>query len=121
MISGAVKSLTPIVPLAIEDSSGDVQQYQVALDTGFGGFLSLPPADIRRLRLAPLRDEVVELANGRPHRCRTYMAIVHWHDDRYETVVYEMGVQPLLGMRLLNGSRIGIDVAEGGPVSVEPL
>ena len=35
--------------------------------------------------------------------------------------IYAIGVEPLVGMALLRGSRVTMDVAEGGPVVIEPL
>ena len=121
MISGSVRGLTPAIPLTIEDQNGELRQYRVVLDSGFTDYLSMPPDDIKRLGLVPDREAQVTLADGTRVACKTYNAVVYWHDRRLEVRVLELGVQPLLGMRLLNGSRVGMDVAEGGPVSVEPL
>ena len=43
--------------------------------------------------------------------------------DIYRTAVPIMGMgdKPLIGMRLLTGSRVTLDVVEGGPVTIEPL
>ena len=120
MISGVVQGLIPIVPLVLEDRGGGLAQFRFAVDTGFNGFLSLPPADLQRLGLTPAGEEVVTLVDGSNQSRRAYRAVVHWRDERHEVRVLETGL-PLLGMALLSGNRIAIDVVEGGPVSVEPL
>ncbi len=120
MISGTVRGLTPILPVTLEDRGGRLRRFQFIIDTAFNGALSLPWADIQRLGLTHLGEEVVTLADGSSHLRRVYGATVHWHDERHAIRLLESGL-PLLGMRLLNGSRVGIDVVEDGPVSVEPL
>ena len=35
--------------------------------------------------------------------------------------IYAMGVEPLVGMALLRGSRVTMDVVEGGAVVIEPF
>ena len=121
MISGLVRGLMPIVPLTLEDRYGRQLRFQFGVDTGFTGALSLPPADLQRLQLAPYTEEPVVLADGSSHWCGIYRVAVYWHDVRHEIPAYGLGRVPLLGMALLNRSRIAIDVVEGGPVSVEPL
>ena len=121
MTSGVVRGLVPTVPLTLEDRDGRLQRFQFAVDTGFTGALSLPEADLQRLQVTPLREDPVVLADGSSRMCGFYRVAVYWHGARHEIPAYGLGRVPLLGMRLLNGSRVGIDVVEGGPVSVEPL
>ena len=119
--NGRVRNLDALIPIGIEDRDGTQHSYQVVIDTGFDGTLSLPLADIERLGLREGDARIFELANGREYLSRTFNAVVHWDGGRYEVVVNEMGKRPLLGMELLSGRRVTLDVVEDGPVTVERL
>jgi predicted aspartyl protease len=52
MISGAINSeFEPIIPLSIRRSDGKVFTQDAIVDTGFNGWLSLPPDLIAELNL----------------------------------------------------------------------
>lgn len=121
MASGAVRGLIPIVPIAIMDRNGHPQQFQAVLDTGFAGVISLPRSSIERLGLAFSRQEPVTFANGETQESSIYQATAIWEGERYSVPVYQLGPEPLIGMGLLNGSRVTIDVIEDGPIDIGPL
>ena len=121
MASGAVRNLVPIVPIAVLDRSGAPQQFQAVLDTGFAGAISLPRSSIERLGLANPRQEPVTFANGETQESNIYRATAIWDGERYAVSLYELGPEPLIGMGLLIGSRVAMDVREDGPISIEPL
>ena len=50
-----------------------------------------------------------------------YNAVIIWNEERISVPVLGLGVEPLVGMALLRGSRATIDVVEGGAVVIEPL
>jgi predicted aspartyl protease len=121
MASGAVKNLVPVVPVAVLDGSGAPQQFQAILDTGFAGAISLPRSSIERLGLAYSRQEPVTFANGETQESSIYQATAIWEGERYLVPVYQLGPEPLIGMGLLNGNRVTMDVYEDGPISIESL
>ena len=49
------------------------------LDTGFAGYLTLPPEVIRHLDLIPAGRATGELANGAQFEFNSYFATVSWH------------------------------------------
>ncbi|MCY4581193.1 MAG: hypothetical protein OXE50_00095 [Chloroflexi bacterium] len=61
------------------------------------------------------------LADGSTQMHAIYTASVVWHGGRGAIRVYEAGDKPLIGMRMLSGSRVALDVVEGGAVTIEPL
>ena len=118
---GVVQGLLPIVPVSVANNGGTVRQFRAALDTGFNDFLSLPASAIRQLGLRASGSQVVTLANGESDERPVYDAIVIWDGERLSLPVFGLGDTPLVGMALLRGSRVTIDVAEGGAVEVEAL
>ena len=121
MISGVISNLTPVVALLIEDGEGRPQRFHVALDTGFSSSLTLPLADIRRLGLTFSEQTLVTLASEEQIACNSYLATVRWQEDRRQVEVLELGSRPLMGMALLDGSKVAFEAREGGPVTIEPL
>ena len=120
-INGVVRGREAFVSLSIEDSAGVAQPYLSVLDTGFTGYLVLPPAMIRQLGLTNRGRRRITLADGSTQMQNAYTASVRWHGEYHAVRVFEMGDKPLIGMRLLTGSRVTMDVVDGGPVTIEPL
>lgn len=106
------------VAVSVMDSAGEPQQCEVIVDTGFTGWLTLPEADIRRLGLvgAGYRDSVT--ASGNTERFDYYETWVLWHGRLHEIEVFQSIDQPLLGMELLEGSRVAVDAWDGGDVTI---
>ena len=120
-ISGTVRGREAFVSLSIEDSTGTAQPFLSVLDTGFTGYLVLPPAMIRQLGLTNRGRRRITLGDGSTQMQNSYTAAVFWHGERHSVRVFEMGDKPLIGMRLLSGSRVMLDVVDGGAVTIEPL
>ena len=122
MLTGRVSSeLLAWLSVEILDADGQPHPVEVVLDTGFEGYLGLPPLIIQQLALTPAGHRYAELANGGRVRVRFYVGTVLWNGRSLEVDVIETGNAPLLGMALLQGSRVTLDVRYGGPVTVTPL
>ncbi len=121
MASGVVRGLVPIIPLVVRGRDGGLRRYQAVLDTGFTGTVALPAPDVQRLGLSSPQTEHVRFANGESSNCDVYLANVLWNGEEQVAQVYAIGNEPLVGMHLLDGSRVTMDVEEGGEVLVEPL
>jgi predicted aspartyl protease len=66
VIPGVVNSnLEATVRLLVRGLGGQEQEIDAVIDTGFNGFLTLPPALVRRLNLPHLGQSRALLANGR--------------------------------------------------------
>jgi clan AA aspartic protease len=94
---------------------------EAVLDTGFDGCLCLSPDDVSALRLPFIGKEVVILADGSDTELHVYQASVEWHGRLVRVPVIEAEGGALIGMALLRGSHVGLDVIEDGHVRVEPL
>jgi clan AA aspartic protease len=122
MITGYV---TPrheaMVTLEVCGPGGHAQQVEALIDTGFDGFLTLPTAAIRAFALPFLDIQEAILADGSSAFCNTYQATVLW--DGQPRVVEVQAVEgiPLLGMAMLAGNTLTIQVVDGGRVTIEAL
>ena len=122
MLTGRVRrNLQAWLSLEILDGDGQPQAVEVALDTGFEGNLALRPHTVRQLGLTPDGYRYVELANGGVDRLRLYFATVLWDGRPLVVDVIESGSDPLVGMALLEGCRVTVDVIEGGAVVVDAI
>ena len=64
---------------------------------------------------------MVTLGTGIRRRLNTWDGQVQWHEDRKEVQVLQAEGIPLIGMSLLEGSRLTVDVEVGGQVFIEEL
>ena len=120
MIVGRVnRDLDPLVTIGVADSSGSFRELEVVLDTGFEGDLTLPQRTIQRLGLKSAGQRRVTLALGEERMADCYLATVSWLGQHLQLIVIASEDQSLLGMSLLKGSRVTLDVRENGEVVVE--
>lgn len=61
------------------------------------------------------------LADGSPGVFMVHEVAVHWHGALLHVQALEIDGGALLGMGLLHGSRLTMDVLEDGPVHIEPI
>ena len=121
MLTGRINDLQARLTVEILDSNGQINPIEVLLDTGFDGQLSLPVFVVRQLNLGRGILRFGELADGTKVQFMSYRATVLWDGQRRQVEVIESGNDPLLGMELLLGSRVVLDVREGGPVTIGAL
>lgn len=91
------------------------------LDTGYTEYLTLPPPVIAGLSLPYQYSLPMYLADGNPIRVRVFDATVHWRGQNRSIPVQETDGDILLGMSLLHGSRLLVDVLDGGDVTVSDI
>lgn len=120
-IRGNVHNHEAFVRITIAGNNGEMTHLEALLDTGFNGALILPAHTIEQLGLTALSVETLILADGGELACKVYSLNALWHEETRRVSVHEMGDKPLAGMRLLTGSRVTLDVVDGGPVTIEPL
>ena len=117
MIGGTVDAdLVPLIRLTIWDASGQPHDVEVIVDTGFNGFLTLPPARIATLGLSWLCRQQALLADGSVQVFDVHVASVDWHGRTRLVEVEAADAPPLLGMALMQGSELRIGVSPGGAV-----
>lgn len=122
MITGVVSALhEATIRLPLWAADGRQQEVEAILDTGFNGSLTLPPAVIAALRLPWRTRGLVILANGGEDRCEVYAATVLWDGLPRKILVEAADTEPLVGMALLYGHDVRMQVVEGGSVIIEAL
>jgi clan AA aspartic protease len=97
------------------------EAFDAVIDTGFDGWLSLPSEVIARLRLPWRRRGRALLADGSETIFDIYEANVIWDRRPCRVSVDEANAIPLVGMRLLSGYKLTIDVREAGQVAIKRL
>lgn len=112
--------LEALLPLVVFGSDRVEVEVQAVLDTGFNGFVALPPAVIESLHLTSAGAMRAVLANGDEVVLERYLASVRWDGVERQADVLEVHGGPLIGMLLMEGHRLEIDVRPGGGVSVTP-
>ncbi len=110
-----------VVPLAILCSGGTRVEVEAVIDTGFTGHLTLSADVIRSLALSERGFVEVALADGGTIALGVYDARVLWRGRERFVPVYEAEGGPLVGMSLLRGSRLTMEVEPGGDVMIEDL
>ena len=114
-------TLEAVAPVPIMNRNGQFQTVEFVVDTGFDGFLSLPAELIHRLGLEPYGNADITFANGQRELWNTWHCRIRWHDRPRDIVALESRGEVLVGMALLEGSQLTIQVRTGGAVVIEEL
>ena len=123
MIVGRVNSnLEAVASIAVSALSGQRIVVEGQIDTGFNGHLTLPNQLISELGLQFVMQREVRLGDGTSQQVGVYNALVELGVDIRRTALVESAeVKPLIGMALMRGYDLRIQVFEGGAVSLQPL
>jgi clan AA aspartic protease len=122
MITGLVTSnREAVICVLVRGPQGKGTQIEAIIDTGFNGFLTLPPQFIADLALPFAGTTRAALGDGSEVQMDVFEATVLW--DNQERSVVSLGAEggALLGMSMLSGYRITLDVKDGGTVIIEVL
>ncbi len=98
-----------------------LEKIEVVIDTGFTGELTLPGDLIDRLGLPRVGDLPIILGDGNEVDVDLYLGIVLWQGEERIVEVFRTDGKPLIGMSLLYGNRLILDVVTDGEVTIEPL
>jgi clan AA aspartic protease len=122
MIAGRVNSsLEATIRLPLVSPRGEEQALEAVIDTGFSGFLTLPPDLVESLGLRFLKRGQAVLGDGSTVIFNTYEATILWDGQSRRISVDAAETDPLLGMGLLSGCELTIEVVEGGDTLIRPL
>jgi clan AA aspartic protease len=122
MITGIVNAdFEPIIPLSICGSDGKVYTQEAIVDTGFNGWLSLPPDLISELNLKWKRRGRAILGDGTECVFDVYEAVLVWDGNMLTIPIDEADSEPLVGMSLMEGYQLTVQVFEGGDVELSKV
>ncbi len=122
MISGIVTGdHQAIIPVTVRGPTGQERNIEAILDTGFDGWISLPPSLVEALGLVWRRRGRALLADGSESVFDIYEATVIWEGLVRRISVDAAETAPLVGMGLLEGHEITLQVRTGGVVTIRAL
>ncbi len=122
MITGRVNAnLEATVRISLRGHQGDEKVVEAVIDTGFSGFLTLPSYLVKELGLTFHKRGQAELGDGSTVVFDTYEAVILWNGRARRIAIDAAEVDPLLGVRLLYGYEISVEMIEDGDVVIQAL
>jgi clan AA aspartic protease len=122
MIAGTLsESLEPRICLHVSDAGGHLRQVNAIVDTGFNGFLTLAPWTIAELNLTWRGRDEAELGDGSVVSLDVYIGRVEWDGMMREVEIECADADPLVGMAMLEGHRVVLNVRADGEITIAPL
>jgi clan AA aspartic protease len=121
MITGTVQSGEGRIRLKVQGRRGREQAIEAVIDTGYTASLTLPPALIQALGLRWQTVDRFQLADGSLCIFDVYEAKVVWDGKARRILVDEADAEPLVGMRLLKGHELKMQVRYRGRVTIRRL
>ena len=120
MITGTVNAdYEAVIRLFVQGPAGPAHEVDAIIDTGFNGFLTLPPALVTTLGLMRRSRGRALLANGSEELFDIYGVTVLWDGQQRYVEADAVETTPLVGMSLLDGYDLYIQVADGGQVVIQ--
>lgn len=121
MITGVVQAAEGRIRLKVKGCRGREQEIEAVIDTGYTASLTLPPAVIQALGLRWQTVDRFKLADGSICVFDVYEAKVEWEGKVRQILVDEADAEPLVGMRLLKGHELKMQVCYRGKVTIKRL
>ena len=119
MIQGIVNAdYEAVITLPLRGQAGQTREIEVVIDTGYNGFLSLPPALVAELEFPVVGHSQATLANGVVETFNVHDATVIWDGLPRDIEADAVGPVPLAGMLLLEGHDLSVRVRHGGHVVI---
>ena len=120
MIEGVVNARNEaVIRLALDGPTGQTREMDAVIDTGYSEYLTLPPTVMTELGLPFVGFMRASLADGSEVLFNLYAVTVLWDGDPMDVNAYESNSIPLVGMALLQGHNLNIDVQSGGRVAIQ--
>ena len=114
-------NLEVVVTLSLRGPEGQARQVDAVIDTGFNGYLTLPPILVADLELPVVGNGEAVLADGREVYFNVYGVTALWNGLPRYVETGAVGDEPLVGMSMLVGHDLRVEVAEGGRVTIEAV
>ena len=121
MIRGRVAKHEGIVRLSVFGRAGHPETIEAVVDTGYDGWLSLPQSLIHDLELPWIKFGRAVLADGSECGFDIYSGEVLWDRRRVHIEIDASEAMPLVGMQLLEGFELTMQVRQDGPVLIKRM
>ena len=122
MIEGTVnENYEATIRLTLRGITREEREIEAIIDTGFTGYLTLPITLIDLLALSWKGRSQALIADGSVHVFDEYIGTVLWNGQDRTVEVAAADTTPLVGMGLLRGHGLRVDVVENGSVKIEEL
>lgn len=122
MMQGRVdQNCEATIRLVVGTADGQRQMIDGIIDTGFTGFLTLPSLVLNKLNMQAYRREQGTLGDGSSCVFDVYRGLVIWDGEWRLIDINASEATPLVGMSLLYGYRMQLDIVEGGLVTISGL
>ena len=119
MIEGVVNAAyEAVVSLSLQGAESQTRDIEAVVDTGYTGFLTLPPALVAELGLPFAYVGRAFLANDDEVEFDVHHVTVLWDGQPRQVRAAATGSTPLVGMLLLAGYDLNIQVRDGGRVVI---
>ncbi len=105
----------------MQDVIGHPHDFDPIIDTGFSGYLTLPSPVIAALGLPWLCRQHGILADGTIQILDVFTATANWEGRARLVEVDAVNAQSLLGMSMLQGHELWMEVVSGGNVRIRAL
>jgi predicted aspartyl protease len=109
------------IPLIVRGPHGEELDIEAIIDTGFTGYLTLSAASIASLNLVFREMSDFIQADGSLLSFEVYHGTVAWDGADQGILVLAADGGLLVGMSMLDGSLVTLEVTDGGQVTISPL
>ena len=122
MIEGFVNAnFEAVVTIPLLGPAGQTREVAAVVDTGFNGYLTLPPTLVAELGLSVVGAGQAILADGSEASFDVYGVTVVWDSQPRYVETAAVGIDGLVGMMLLDRHSLYVEVATGGRVVVQAM
>lgn len=121
MIIGTVPGRQPLIRLPVRGIGGRRHELEAVVDSGYTGWITLPPTAIAALNLRWRTFGRGVLADGSVSVFDVYQAKVEWDGQLRRVFVDEFDATPLVGMALLRGYECRMQVRSRGKIIIKRL
>src|SRR5262245_65452308 len=121
MMTGVVRAREARLRLKVRGPRGREQEIEAVIDTGYTAWLTLPPALVATLGLGWHSVGRAILGDGSRCLLDVYEGTVVWDRRARRILVDEADTDPLVGMALLNGYELKVQVRARGRVTIKRL
>ncbi len=121
MITGTVRGREARIRLLVRAATGQEQEIEAVIDTGYTAWLTLPSAMIASLALPWHSVGSGILADGSRCLFDVFEAAVIWDGRARRVFVDEADTTPLVGMALMDGYELNVHVQSNGTVSLKSI